>query len=437
MLYALIATFLASNAAGFASDRGEHMRKLSGGKLVCRTDLPEWYSFWLAYMQIDSSRDADHDQIGRIQEFLYVTISSNHTKVFECNVGVIAGYVRLAQMAESKNDKELAYRSLQMAMIFVYTLRSKQRIPLYQELMWKISTREMVDKIQKLKYSIHSESAQLNLFNDENKSKKNRIGIVSICAYPVDSELILREFTPKNRETYASLHDYEAITYLEHPIGKDSNICIQHSKLWIMLKLLKTGKYDWLMWLDCDSIIVNMKKSIETIIDRFVSLGTDLLISEEMLGLSSANWVIRNSEWSRKFLETAFDIAHNQIPLFGDQDAIISNAIGRGKLDPHITIVPQNEFNAYDALNAYFMGSPGYTPGDMLVTFPQCKDASCNALFREAFLASDDPEYFTSRDENHANVPRLRVFGPQSRIIELYNSHWKEDLSFLRYAKKQ
>ncbi|CAE7641986.1 tas [Symbiodinium sp. CCMP2592] len=85
--------------------------------------------------------------------------------------------------------------------------------------------------------------------------------------------------------------------------------------------------------------------------------GVDLLITEEGWGLSSANWLIRRSEWSIAFLERAFRLCHDDMPLFGDQDAMIhlllnSRALSSrtgDALDPHAVIVPQRELNAYDA----------------------------------------------------------------------------------------
>ncbi len=52
--------------------------------------------------------------------------------------------------------------------------------------------------------------------------------------------------------------------------------------------------------------------------------------------------------------------------------------------DGHAKVIPQRELNAYDHLNAYTMDVDGYKWGDLLVTFPQCKDDSCNGIFRLA-----------------------------------------------------
>ena len=44
-------------------------------------------------------------------------------------------------------------------------------------------------------------------------------------------------------------------------------------------------------------------------------------------------------------------------------------------IDRHAVVVPQFELNSYDALNALTMECDTFVEGDLLVTFPQCKDA--------------------------------------------------------------
>merc|ERR1711865_1303984 len=97
--------------------------------------------------------------------------------------------------------------------------------------------------------------------------------------------------------------------------------------------------------------------------------------------------------------------------LFGDQDAMIlhlmnAQALGAASdvdaskskldwdpLDRHAAIVPQFELNSYDALNALTMDCDMFVEGDLLVTFPQCKDAEgCNDVFNLAAKYGADEE---------------------------------------------
>merc|ERR1712217_839503 len=66
---------------------------------------------------------------------------------------------------------------------------------------------------------------------------------------------------------------------------------------------------------------------------------------------------------------------------------------GADPFDRHAVVVPQFELNAYDALNALTMDCDAFVEGDLLVTFPQCKDAEgCNELFEMAaeYAVDDD-----------------------------------------------
>jgi len=171
---------------------------------------------------------------------------------------------------------------------------------------------------------------------------------------------------------------------------------------------------------------------------------TNLLITEEGWGISSANWIVRRSPWTIKFLDEALEMAHVNMPLFGDQDAIINLVmndqtlrtlaeeledpdaiLAREKglddpLDRHVSVIPQRELNAYDHLNAYTMDVDGYQFGDLLVTFPQCKDSSCNTLF---YLAA---EYAHHRDEfeyNPYDWAHVRLFGPRDHLAVWWKRH--------------
>lgn len=399
-----------------ASERAAQMISDAGGKFACRTDLERWRFYWEAYQT--TRMNPSEVNMNIFQDTLYDIVLTNHTRVFECNAGVIAGYSLIGSWALDRMMHALAYRSFQMAMVFVYTLRSKQVIPPALEIEWNVSKLTIVEGIQELKRVQDIPPAR-----HTRDSTRKRIAVVSICAYSDDHDLILKDITPINRQRYAARHGYDALVYDRHPAGPDSDVCIQHSKLLAMHSILSSGKYDWVMWTDCDSMIVNNQVSLESIINTYADECTDLLITEELLGISSANWIIRHSDWSKQFLVDAFKIANDELPLFGDQDAIISLAIGKGSLDPHIKIIPQHIINAYDALNAWAMGGGGYEKGDLLVTFPQCNAASCNALFYEAFKASEDNGVeITTIPVKNRTIPQVRVFGPPGALNEPYQN---------------
>eukprot|EP00746_Dinoflagellata_sp_MGD_P138229 gnl/MRDRNA2_/MRDRNA2_71921_c0_seq1.p1 gnl/MRDRNA2_/MRDRNA2_71921_c0~~gnl/MRDRNA2_/MRDRNA2_71921_c0_seq1.p1 ORF type:complete len:1031 (-),score=175.29 gnl/MRDRNA2_/MRDRNA2_71921_c0_seq1:93-2975(-) len=153
--------------------------------------------------------------------------------------------------------------------------------------------------------------------------------------------------------------------------------------------------------------------------------AVDLLITEEGWGLSSANWMIRRSTWSINFLESAFLVAHQDMPLFGDQDAMIylltnnralDPTLAGDSLDPHAKVIAQRELNAYDALNAFHMRCDAFQDGDLLVTFPGCKDpTSCNPLFHEAISYSQG-----HRPGSQPTWSQIRLYGPPRLAAQIY-----------------
>merc|ERR1719162_2584891 len=160
-----------------------------------------------------------------------------------------------------------------------------------------------------------------------------------------------------------------------------------------------------------------MKKQVASLGElESVDDGVDLLITEEGWGLSSANWIIRSSAWSIAFLERAFELCHRDMPLFGDQDAMIHlllnpralrHDLKGDALDPHAVIIPQRELNAYDNLNAHYMGCDGFEDGDLLVTFPGCKEPqACNPLFKLAAKYAVDRD---NRTDGEASEPPATI----------------------------
>ena len=357
---------------------------------------PDWVAFRSLY--VACPLDCAHS----VSVALSSIILPNLARVLECPVGVIAGFALIGRLS----PPDRAYRAYQLAMVYIYVLRNRNRISPESEIEWNVSTDEIIGQIGKLRVWNNIQYPFLPKMHTSEKF--GLIGIVTMCIYPPDTQLIIASETPRNRYMYARRHGYEALVFTDRIFASGD---VQHGKLALLLSLLGSGLYEWLMWMDCDSVIINGAKSIESIIARYEQPATNLIITEELLGLSSANFLIKNTAWSIDFLQKAFDICANQLPLFGDQDGIIVASMYPSlELDSHITVIPQNEINAYDALNAHHMGIDAYSKEDLLVTFPQCRESSCNPLFRAAFDAVERGGFDVPIKDRSPN--QRRVFGP-------------------------
>ncbi|CAE7786446.1 ppdK [Symbiodinium sp. CCMP2456] len=521
--------------------------------LACAIETSEWKTYHAAYetaaraTAIENSGERRAAAVGLAEQLLART--ANVTEVLSCNVGVVAGYYILARLISPtavdslgfaggapEGLTGLAYRLLQLALVFIFTLRNANRIPEAPAKAWGVTEHHIIPAIMQMRRGhdqrLRREFRNLVPIAPSFRDPKLNIAVVSICAYPEDHPLALPRLTPSNREAYAEHHGYSLRLHLEHPIIGAHGLGVQHAKLATVLAYLQSNQYDWVAWLDCDSIIMNMNRTLDSVIyqyaqyrqgrgpdkevapvcgegedaedldlltgkwldswvaDEFREEGAiyisresdsdevqaeaqqighsggrlvdgrlemdfpggslqasivwkdvegsarqaeklrwdngavwihelekresqepcrepcrepgpgcngslldpevNLLITEEGWGLSSANWIIRHSAWSMKFLHDALTAAHVELQLFGDQDAMILNLMNRqaleatqtgadaAELDPidqHAAVVPQFELNAYDALNALTMDCDAFVEGDLLVTFPQCKDA--------------------------------------------------------------
>ncbi|CAJ1459487.1 unnamed protein product [Effrenium voratum] len=577
--------------------------------LACAINRPEWQEFHATY-EVAAKATAQEELDVRFaartalaEQLLART--ANISDVLSCNVGVVAGFYLLARLVDQeavdtlgltgrapKGEAGLAYRLLQLALVFIFTLRNANRIPPIPGRAWGVTEHHIIPAIIHMRrghdQKLRRDSRSLVPIAPSFRADLN-IAVVSICAYPEDHPLALPKLTPSNREAYANRHGYALRLHLEHPVIGAHGLGVQHAKLATVLAYLQSNEFDWVAWLDCDSILMNLNRTLDSIIyqyaqrkaleptdsdpalvcgqlpqsldaltgdwlDSWVSddfrdastiqlfageteetvyaeaaqiglvhgrlqddeleldfqggrlranivwdgsghaerlewengavwlrkagaaaapskcrepcrrpgpgcdselLDSDvnLLITEEGWGLSSANWIIKRSAWSMDFLHNALTAAHVELQLFGDQDAMILHLMNgqalevakkpmadvslNDPIDRHAVVVPQFELNSYDALNALTMECDTFVEGDLLVTFPQCKDADgCNDVFELAADYAKDEEKQLSFDAgawwmrrestptwtrySRYSSAALRVFGPRPLVRDVF-----------------
>ena len=123
--------------------------------------------------------------------------------------------------------------------------------------------------------------------NRKRQRKKQNVTIVSLCQYD-PSVTPLAMLSIQNKMKYSQRHGYDLYveTYTDF---KDRPPA--WSKVQIMMKYMKSPfMYDWVVWMDCDTLIMNMSVPLEILFTKTI-LGTsidqtehDLLNDEEMEG---------------------------------------------------------------------------------------------------------------------------------------------------------
>lgn len=147
--------------------------------------------------------------------------------------------------------------------------------------------------------------------------------------------------------TYCETHGY---TYIRYRELIDPNLIATWNKLIAVQREL--SKFDWILWLDADALIVNPKHRIEDVIAPFEQ-GKEMLFSSDIQGLCAGVFFAKNTPWVREFLSAALvlgetpDCGHlHEQQTIKSLYQIFPNVRDRIALIPDSVIhYPHSEFN--------------------------------------------------------------------------------------------
>mmetsp|Transcript_14689 Transcript_14689/g.31336 ORF Transcript_14689/g.31336 Transcript_14689/m.31336 type:complete len:365 (-) Transcript_14689:471-1565(-) len=108
----------------------------------------------------------------------------------------------------------------------------------------------------------------------------------------------LARISTENKHTYAKEHGYDLIV-------ADSEVETVRQPHWSKFPILLNHleNYDYLMWVDGDALFANFSIKVESLIDGH----HDLFIARDENNLNSGVFILRNSDWSRWYLKTAYE----------------------------------------------------------------------------------------------------------------------------------
>jgi len=163
------------------------------------------------------------------------------------------------------------------------------------------------------------------------------------------------------KHNYA-FHDDEDILDSTRPIA------------WSKIKLIQKyiSNYDYIVWMDGDTIIMNYDTNLEDFITQKMG-GKDMMISQDSCNPCTGVWFIKSSEWSEIFLRRIYMEEQFINHPNWEQAAFIhlhkTNATNSIK---HILILPVYEQHLFNAM--WFMYQPGTFLLHFLATFRDGKD---------------------------------------------------------------
>jgi hypothetical protein len=123
------------------------------------------------------------------------------------------------------------------------------------------------------------------------RPKKFKVGLISLCDDGVES---ICAASTANKQAYADIHGYDLI--VDEDIV-DKSRPTSWSKLLAMRKYLPD--YDFLLYVDIDTIIMSPERKLEDIVDyRY-----DQMLAADTNGVNCGVWMIRNTPWALWFID--------------------------------------------------------------------------------------------------------------------------------------
>jgi len=154
---------------------------------------------------------------------------------------------------------------------------------------------------------------------------------------------------------YSDIHGYKFVLHRER---YDTLRDIYYSKLHFLIEAimegLKTNEYDWVFWVDSDTLLGNPNIKLET----FLPLNNKVhfISSADINDLNAGVFLIKVHPWSLNFLMRAVSYQYfypEEELLYADQTSM-RNVLVRGNEDEHYVVVPPRWFNNIK-LPGYFL----------------------------------------------------------------------------------
>ena len=208
------------------------------------------------------------------------------------------------------------------------------------------------------------------------EQKRERVAIVSLCDYdPMQTKLA--SLSVHNKVDYTKRHGYELFVETKSLDGSRPHAW---SKIKAVSKYLETGRFDWVMWMDCDSFFMNVNLRLEHVLDS----AYDLIISEDGAMLNSGVFFIRNTAWSRAFLGRVYGSDNNPLiehPWWEQASMMFWLHHDEASTAQHVKYLSQRAINSYPPEIASQLRDPitgntlhgEYREGDFIISFSGCK----------------------------------------------------------------
>ena len=181
-----------------------------------------------------------------------------------------------------------------------------------------------------------------------------------------------------NKFEYAQQHNYDLIVHYS-AATKDINLPVWYN-LDMIEDTIKKKQYEWIWWIDFDSLITNKEIKLETIIAEALNMTTkehaqniDMILTVDCNGLNIGSMIFRSTPLLIPFLETVRQcikntLQHQQICI---QDLLNMHISSELKVNNRYIRIPQWKINAYPKeILCYDEKEMSWQNGMFVVHFP-------------------------------------------------------------------
>jgi hypothetical protein len=141
-----------------------------------------------------------------------------------------------------------------------------------------------------------------------------------------------------DKEEYCRQHGYDFYAISDAPPDRP----VPWFKIPGALTLL-SKKYDWLILVDVDAVIVDHSVKLE----EFLDPRYDAILGLDENGINTGVFFLRNSVWSRLFLAEAWTLTEEPMSRIWWEQAAIMRMTKADGIRNHVKLSPQSHFNSY------------------------------------------------------------------------------------------
>ena len=200
-----------------------------------------------------------------------------------CATAVASGCRMLALIDEQNGHSVRALRLHQLSTIFLsfdFTMKGSEWI---NESHWGVKWEESVGGVLGAMVRFHGraeggwreKTMREVLESREGHQRPSRIAIVTVCEYD-SSQTPLAALSKANKQRYADKHGYSLFFFDHAPLFEDwfrengqmyPSRPPAWSKIDAVLEVMSSGKFEWTMWMDCDSFFMDPGLKLESVVN--------------------------------------------------------------------------------------------------------------------------------------------------------------------------